>query len=184
MAKKKEGLTPQQEKFAQAVASGLNQSTAYRRAYPLSKKWKDDSVHNKASTMMRHAQVRARIAELAKKVEEVFAIDTAKLLREASRLAHSDVANTIGPGNKILLPNELDPDTRAAVASFKIDEYGRIEYKFWDKNSAIERLFKHKGLFMVDHQQKADAMETMLNRLNGNVVGVVHEKPKELEDDE
>ena len=177
-------VTSQQEAFAQGVASGLSQSEAYRKAYPSSLKWKDDSVHNKSSALMRHALVRARVAELAKKAEEVFSISTAKLLQESHRLAHSDVGKTIGPGNKILLPHELDADTRAAVASFKIDEYGRIEYKFWDKNSAIERLFKHKGLFQVDHQQKVDAMEAMLGRLNGNVVGVVHEKPLDADDDE
>jgi hypothetical protein len=166
-------LTPQQEKFAQGVASGLSQAESYRKAYPAALKWKDDSVHNKASTLARHALVRARVAALAKKVEEAFAVDTAKLLREASRLAHSDISNIMHPDGKVKLPHELDPETRAAVASFKIDEYGRIEYKFWDKNSAQERLFKHKGLFEQDNKQKADPFTKLLQSLNPATVGVM-----------
>lgn len=166
-------LTPQQEKFAQGVASGLTQADAYRKAYPASLKWKDDSVHNKASALMRHALVSARVASLARKVEEAFTVDTAKLLREASRLAHSDIANIMHPDGRVKLPHELDPETRAAVSSFKIDEYGRIEYKFWDKNSAQERLFKHKGLFEQDNKQKADPFTALLQSLKPAIVGVM-----------
>lgn len=170
-AKNEHGLTPQQEKFAQAVASGKSLSEAYREAYPAAKKWKDDSVHNKASAMARSAQVSARVAVLAAKVEEQFAIDTSRLLKEAHRLAHSDIANIMHPDGRVKLPHELDPETRAAVASFKIDEYGRIEYKFWDKNAAIERLFKHKGLFEQDNKQKTDPLADLLKTLGGSVLG-------------
>ena len=64
-------LTPAQHAFALAVASGKSQAAAYRIAYPKSADWKDDSVHNKASALMRKAQVAARVgehrAELAEK---------------------------------------------------------------------------------------------------------------------
>lgn len=166
-------LTPQQEKFAQGVASGLTLADAYRQAYPLSKNWKPLSLHPKASGLAADSKVSARIASLARKVEEAFTVDTAKLLREASRLAHSDIANIMHPDGRVKLPHELDPETRAAVASFKIDEYGRIEYKFWDKNSAQERLFKHKGLFEQDNKQKADPFTALLQSLKPAIVGVM-----------
>jgi phage terminase small subunit len=73
-------------------------------------------------------------------------------LQETARLAFSDIGRIIGPDGKVLLPNELDDDTRAAVSSFKIDEYGRIEYKFWDKNNASERLFKHQNLYKENNE--------------------------------
>lgn len=151
--KNEHGLTPQQDLFCREVSAGNSLADSYRVAYPSSKAWKDDSVHNKASALTRHAQVAARVKSLAQKVEEKFAIDTSQLLREAHRLANSNVANIMTADGKVKLPHELDPDTAAAVASFKIDEYGRIEYKFWDKNSAQERLFKHKGLFQMDNEQ-------------------------------
>ena len=63
---------------------------------------------------------------------------------------------------RVKLPHELDAATRAAVASFKIDEYGRIEYKFWDKNAALEKLFKHRGLYKVDNEQKTDPVAALV----------------------
>lgn len=64
-------LTPQQEAFAQTVASGKSQSDAYRSAYPKSLKWKPDSVWQQASKLMADTKVSTRIdsirAELAER---------------------------------------------------------------------------------------------------------------------
>lgn len=64
-------LTPQQEAFAQGVASGKSQAEAYRAAYPKSCAWTTDAVCNRASAMMRHSGILARVgsirAELAEK---------------------------------------------------------------------------------------------------------------------
>lgn len=95
------------------------------------------------------------LSELDKRKTEVLApikITTERVLTETARLAFSDVSKIIGPTGKVLLPNELDEATRAAVASFEIDEYGRIKYKFWDKNTASERLFKHLNLYKEDNK--------------------------------
>lgn len=63
-------LTPQREKFAQIVADGKSQSEAYRIAYPKAVNWKDDSVHNRASALMRNTQVYARTEELRQQLAE------------------------------------------------------------------------------------------------------------------
>lgn len=57
-------LTAQQEVFALALASGVLQAEAYRRANPRSKTWADTSVWPKASHLAALPQVKARIAEL------------------------------------------------------------------------------------------------------------------------
>ena len=62
-------LTPKQEAFAQAVASGLNQSDAYRSAYNAGK-MKDQVIQNKASLLMKGdagVRVKALRDELANK---------------------------------------------------------------------------------------------------------------------
>lgn len=56
-------LTPKQEAFAQAVASGKNQSDAYRAAY-VADKMKATSVNVNASKLMSDAKVAQRVAEL------------------------------------------------------------------------------------------------------------------------
>lgn len=153
--KNEHGLTPQQEKFAQEVgAAGKSFAAAYRVAYPKSQAWKDSALHPKASELAANDKVSARIAALQAESAKSAGLDSVRILQEVARLAHSDIAGIIGPNGKVLLPHELDPVTRAAVASFKIDEYGRIEYKFWDKKGALDMAMKHLGLYEKDNAQK------------------------------
>lgn len=84
------GLTPQQEKFAQAVASGKNQAEAYREAYPLSKKWKDASVHVKASELMANGKVSVRVREIQAAIAERAEVNAADVLREAYNILLAD----------------------------------------------------------------------------------------------
>lgn len=58
------GLTHQQERFAQCVASGMSQAAAYREAYPRANTWRDSSVWVKASELSANAKVSGRIAAL------------------------------------------------------------------------------------------------------------------------
>lgn len=156
-AKNEYGLTPQQEKFAQEVASGKSLADAYRAAYKASK-MKPEAVHVNASKLADDTKVSLRIKELQGAAAEKAVLDSAQILEEIRRLAVSDISGIVKIVDgkpQIKLPHELDPVTRAAVASFKIDEYGRIEYKFWDKNSALEKAAKHLGLFEKDNGQKA-----------------------------
>lgn len=80
-------LTPKQEKFAQAVASGMNQSDAYRHAYAV-KSMKPSSVNVNASKLMADAKVSQRVAELRKPVAEAAQVtlrshlDDLKMLRD------------------------------------------------------------------------------------------------------
>ncbi len=52
------------EQFCQVWLETGNKSEAYRKSHPNSLKWKDDTVHNKASALSRQAQVLARYEQL------------------------------------------------------------------------------------------------------------------------
>lgn len=164
-------LTPQQEKFAQEVASGKSLSDAYRASYKVGK-MTAKTINEAACRLAADYKVNARIKELSQAIAQETVLETAGILKEIHRLATSDIGKIIGEDGRVLLPHELDPETRAAIASFKIDEYGRIEYKFWDKNSALERASKIKGLFELDNKQKTDPLAELLNGLSGKVLGV------------
>ncbi|CAB4197288.1 hypothetical protein UFOVP1309_4 [uncultured Caudovirales phage] len=71
-------LTPKQEAFAQAVASGLTQSDAYRKAYKVSPTTKPMSVNQLASTLMGNDHISSRVKELRER-----GADNAVLTREA-----------------------------------------------------------------------------------------------------
>lgn len=152
--KNEHGVTPAQERFAQLIGAGHNQAEAYRQSYPSSVNWKPVSVHQKASHLAADPRVAARIAQIQAAAADRAELDGAEIMREIRRLAHSDIAGIMHADGRVKLPHELDPATRAAVASFKIDEYGRIEYKFWDKNAALDKASKITGLYKEDNEQQ------------------------------
>lgn len=61
-------LTSKQEKFVNNLVKGMSQRIAYRDAYPSSKKWKDEIVDSKASTLLKNGKVMERYNELIGKV--------------------------------------------------------------------------------------------------------------------
>lgn len=173
-AKNEHGLTPQQEKFAQEVASGKSLADAYRASYR-AEKMKAETIHEKASLLASDAKVTARIRSLQEAGARLAELNAAEIAQEIKRVALSDIAGIVrrDSGKAVIrLPDELDPGTRAAVASFEIDEFGRIKYKFWDKNAALDKAAKILGMYEKDNKQKADPVAALLESLSGNVIGV------------
>lgn len=81
------GLTPQQEKFAQLVAMGMNQSLAYRQAYN-AKGMKAKTINECASRLMRDRKVTARVAEIRKPVIAKARYGLTQAMEEAERAMH------------------------------------------------------------------------------------------------
>ena len=185
-------LTHQQELFAQHVASGKSQAEAYRIAYPKSKNWKPDSVHCKASDLLAsNVRVAERVKELKDKHSAKFEITTERILLEIARIAYFDPRKLYRPDGSPIPINELDDDTAAALAGLDIQEIfegsgsDRVfvgytkKYKVAEKNAALEKLAKYKGLYEADNKQKTDPMRELLFPLGGKVMG-----PATEEDDE
>lgn len=78
-------LTPKQEKFAQEVASGKNQSDAYRAAYD-ARKMKPSSINVNASKLMADANVALRVKELRAPIAERAQITLESHLRDLMAL--------------------------------------------------------------------------------------------------
>lgn len=84
-------LTPKQEKFTQLVASGMNQSEAYREAYQVGPKTKPETVNQAASRIMANSKVSARVAELRKPIVEKAQITLEGHLRDLMMLRNMAV---------------------------------------------------------------------------------------------
>ena len=149
------GLTVQQERFARMVASGKSQSEAYRQAYPGSQKWLAKSVHERASALANRAKVAARIAGLREKASRAADLSAEKILREIARVAFVDPRRLVNEDGSVKGLHELDEDLAAAVSSIEVDEYGKVKYKLWVKNQALDMLMKHMGLYEKDNSQSA-----------------------------
>lgn len=61
------GLTIRQEKFCNYYLECGNASEAYRRAYPSSQKWKDNSIYRAASVLLKNTKVSQRVQEIKSK---------------------------------------------------------------------------------------------------------------------
>ena len=78
-------LTPKQEAFAIAVASGMTQADAYRSAYNVNPTTKPEVTQVKASQLMADGKIRVRVEELKKPIIEAAGIT---LESHLARLEH------------------------------------------------------------------------------------------------
>lgn len=78
-------LTPKQEAFAIAVASGMTQADAYRSAYNVKPETKPEVTQVKASQLMADGKIRVRVEELKKPIIEAAGIT---LESHLARLEH------------------------------------------------------------------------------------------------
>jgi len=151
-------LTPQREKFAAGLASGLTQAAAHRKAFPRSVNWKDETVWRKASLLAANGEVRARVAELTSKAASANEVTVERVVRELARLAFFDVRKLHRDDGEPIPVQDLDDDTAAAIVGIEsATERGRDQdagttvirkYKLADKGANLERLGRHLKMFI------------------------------------
>jgi phage terminase small subunit len=124
--------------------------------------------------------IAVRVAELAERGANLAVVDIARTLQEMTRLATSDVRKLFDASGNLLPITDLDDATAASVASVEVvtrtlpgesqeDLEGQshggalkrnrgaaVEYvhklRFWDKNSALDKIAKHLGMFIERHE--------------------------------
>lgn len=146
------------EAFAQALARGQSASDAYVTAgYKESR--------SAASRLSTNVNIERRVAELVHKAADRAEIDVARVLKELVRLGTSDIRDAFTDGGSLKDPKDWTDDFAASVASVEVvtkpgetDDDGNrtVEHvhkiKVWDKNSALEKLAKHLGMFIDRHE--------------------------------
>lgn len=142
------------EAFAQSLAKGFSASDAYVAAgYKASR--------SAASRLSTNVNIEARVAELTARGAERAEIDIARTLKELVRLGTSDIRNAFTESGQLKDPHSWSDDFAASVASIEVvtrnvgkdaDGNTEIEHihkiKVWDKNSALEKIAKHLGMFV------------------------------------
>jgi phage terminase small subunit len=162
------------EAFAQGLAKGLSASEAYVGAgYKESR--------SAASRLSTNVNIEQRVAELVNKGAQKAETTVARVLQELSRIGFSDIRKAFDENGHLLPPSEWDDDFAASIASVEVvtkvlpgeaDEEqepqghggslrrrrnAKVEYvhkiKVWDKNSALEKIAKHLGMFVdkIEH---------------------------------
>lgn len=159
------------EAFAQALAKGLSADEAYQEAG-----FKPN--RGNASRLKANESVSARVSELLDKSGARAEVTIARVLQELSRLGFSDLRKAFtADGSSLLHPSEWDDDLAASIAAVEVvsrntgqkDDDGRtiIEHvhklKLWDKNSALEKLAKHLGMF-IERVEHSGAMNITVSK--------------------
>lgn len=123
-------LTPKQEAFAQAVASGKSQSDAYRSAFNVKPTTKPESVNQNASRLMADVNITSRVEQLRAPVIEAAQITLASHLErlralsaaaEAGNQYSAAIAAEVARGKASGLYIEKTELTGAAGAPLKIN---------------------------------------------------------------
>ena len=153
---KKDKLTPKQGAFVREYVLDFNGTQAAIRAG-----YAPRSAEVQASRLLRIDKVRDAVKAAVAKAAERAEIDASRVLKEAFRIATSDIRNVLSDDGKLKHPHEWGDDIAAAIASVEVvtrpvgsGETARIEYvhklKAWDKNSALDKLMRHLGLYNQD----------------------------------
>lgn len=167
------------EAFARAIVAGKSGRAAYRAAGYA--KTKAAAADASASRLMKTAKVAARIAALKGAAAKTAEIDSARVLKELTRIGLSDLRRAFGPDGQLLPPGQWDDDFAAAVASIEVvtrqapggsderrERQGHggalkrrkagvpIEHvhkiRLWPKNAALETIAKHLGMLVERHE--------------------------------
>lgn len=103
------------------------------------------------------------------------------VVAELAKIGFSDLRNVMTDSGQLIDPCDWDDNTAGAIASVEVvtnsrggkrDENEPIEYthkiKTWDKNSALEKLGKHLGLY-VDRVETKHDVSDRLSDLMGEI---------------
>ena len=172
-------LSPKQERFAAEYLVDLNATQAAIRAGYSAKTAKEQGAR-----LLTNVHIQAAVQKRRQQHQENTGLTVERVLQEAMRLAFFDIRKLAdAEGNPIPI-SQLDDDTAAAIQGLELaTERSRGEdpvetvvrkYKAADKNSALERLFKHLGLFAKDNAQTnpAEAVQKLLAMVNGSKLPV------------
>lgn len=130
-------LTPKQEAFAVAVASGQSQADAYRHAYPDSRAT-GSVLHVKASQLMADDKVRLRVAELRAPVAAEAQITLRSHLEDLQRLRNMAVK---GGQFSAAISAEIARGKAAGIYVEKHEHSGRVEVATKDQRDAAVSAF-------------------------------------------
>lgn len=122
---------------------------------------------SQGSRLLKNVEVLTLIDKRRTQVVAATELSTEQTIREVRRLAYSDPRNIMHKNGSIKKLHELDADTAAAVAAYEVDKDGVIKYKFWDKNSALDKAAKVQGLYEKDNEQKSEPIKAIIRRIIG-----------------
>lgn len=141
-------------------------------------KQRGNKAESYASITVRKPKVKAYLNYLKDKSTNKAILSKAKVLKEISKLAFTNIKDYVTideDGNEIFIPfDQIDEDKLAAVKSIKVRKNKTVskkgteyqsqttEFDLYSKDSALDKLMKHFGLYKEDNDQKRTNVQIAL----------------------
>jgi phage terminase small subunit len=155
-------LTPKIKRFCEEYIKDLNGTQAAIRA-GYSKK----TAKEKASQLLTKVNVQDYLFQLKKGLSDKNEGLAQQVIDELKKIGFCNIQDFISDGNEIKDLTKISRDKAAAVESIKktttelnggensSGSKTSIQFKLYDKLSALEKIGRHLGIFELDNQQKA-----------------------------
>lgn len=166
-----------------------NGTACYREAYK-PKRATTKTINEQASHLLALPKIQTRIQALRNAVADRAVMSQAEVMQIAAHMARATLADFYDESGALKLPSEWTEEMRHAAAGLKTHDLfegrgdarvkiGEVrEIKMADKNAAVERWFKHFGLYEKDNKQKTDPVRDLLAAINGRSAKLtVNKKP-------
>lgn len=181
-------ITDKQQRFVDEYLKDLNATAAYMRA---GYRATGHAAVACAHKLMKNRYILQAIAEGKKAREARTDIEADRVVKETARIALFDPRKLFHDDGTPKGIHELDDDTAAAISGLKVVTKGNadmgfgevLEYKIADKNSALEKLFRHLGLYEKDNEQQ-NPIAALIASMGKSAIPVVQTPADDDGDDE
>ena len=173
-------LTDKQEKFAQAVAAGKTYADAYREAYPVSEKWKDESIWCESSKLMADPKVLQRVKQIQEQRAKANEVTLEEVIKELSEWLRFDPIEFFDEENCMKNIHDLSPVARKQIADIKIQELwgkgmdgervkiGEVKnIKFLDKQATADKFMRYFGAYLTNLKVSVDDLSHIKDVIEG-----------------
>ena len=140
-------LTLKQENFSIYYVESGNATASLRRAYNC-QNMKEKTINEKASILLKHCKVQARIKELRSPIFKKLEVSQTKTLKRLMQGQEFDIRKMYKKDGTLKKLHNIDDDTAKAIVGVKHDSEGNvIEYKIIDVKGCAELIGKNLKLW-------------------------------------
>lgn len=152
-------LTDDEERFVSEYLIDRNGTAAYIRAHPGTKR---NTAAELASRLLKKVKIANAVKIGERDLRRRSKVKAERVVEHAARIAFLDIGDVLDlsvSDFRPLPPREIPRDVRRAIQAVKVTrrklksrgeedyEVESVEYKLPDKNAALDKLFRHLGLY-------------------------------------
>ncbi len=145
------------ERFSQEYHIDCNATQAATRA-----KYSAKTAGTKGQQLLQIIDIAGRIAFLKSELGKKTGITAERVMAEWAKIGFSNLEDYVLPSGSTKPINQLTRDQAAAISSITFLKAGGTKLTFYSKETALEHIGRHIGIYEKDNQQKKDNLADFL----------------------